>query len=46
MTFQDQIIITSNGKTRRKGWTIREKIGIAIVNPRGIAMGKKSVIIG
>lgn len=29
-----------------KPFTISEKIGIAIVNPRGVAQGRKSVIIG
>jgi len=28
------------------GWTVKEVIGMAIVNPSGVANGKKSVIIG
>jgi len=28
------------------GCRVREKIGVAVVNPRGVARGKKSVIIG
>lgn len=28
------------------GFTVTEKIGIAIVNPRGVLAGRKSTIIG
>jgi len=44
--------ITANGKIVRKGsriilgWTVKEFIGVAVVNPRGVARGKKSVIVG
>jgi hypothetical protein len=44
--------INSNGKagkrfeTLKVSWTIEEVIGQAIINPRGIAAGKKSVIVG
>lgn len=45
----DHIIITSKGKiTKRRrgiGWTVKETIGIAIVNPRGVLRGSKSTII-
>lgn len=46
------LVITSDGKLRIKkstgkiGFTVKETIGIAIVNPRGVAKGKKSIIIG
>jgi hypothetical protein len=45
-------VINSKGKfeeskkERILGWTIVEKIGIAVINTRGIAKGSKSVIIG
>ena len=53
----DQIIITSSGKVievgpvgqpRRLilGWTIKETIGVAVVNTRGVSQGRKSVVIG
>lgn len=50
----DAITITSRGelgeKTRPRnlklGWSVYETIGVAIVNPRGCAAGKKSVIVG
>lgn len=45
--------ITPYGKLRNKwkpgqplGWTVKETIGVAIVNPRALAMAKKSVIVG
>lgn len=45
----DFIIITSRGKiTRRRlriGWTVKETIGMAIVNPRGVKKASKSTII-
>lgn len=50
--FDDEIVITSNNETlidkpsRLIGWTIRETIGLAIVNPRGIAKANKTTIIG
>lgn len=28
------------------GWAVSEVIGVAIVNPRGVAAGRKSVIVG
>src|SRR6202041_2567996 len=43
ITFQDKIVITSRGITRRKqnglnlGWTVKEVVGIGIVNPRGVS---------
>jgi hypothetical protein len=41
----NQVIITSGGKIKRKE-SVYETIGIAIINPRGIAAAKKSIIIG
>ncbi len=44
--------ITANGKIARTGsrpilgWAVKEVIGVAIINPRGIAAGKKSTIVG
>lgn len=28
------------------GWVVTEEIGIAIVNPRGVSLGRKSTVIG
>lgn len=41
--------INKYGRIQEKGtlgFCVRERIGVAIVNPRGVARGKKSVIIG
>jgi hypothetical protein len=41
--------IGSHGRIYQKGkigWTVKEKIGIAIVNPRGVAAGRKNTIVG
>lgn len=50
LKLHNQVIITSKGKTRRKtkglGWTVKEVIGISVVNIRGVKAGSKSVIIG
>lgn len=43
LAFQDQIIITSSGKTRRKlrhlnlGWTVEEVIGISYINSSAVS---------
>jgi hypothetical protein len=48
----ERMRINSNGKTYRSagrlklGWTIKETIGQAVVNTRGVAAGKKSIIVG
>jgi hypothetical protein len=47
----DHLKINSSGKARNKitqpfGWTVWEKIGVAVINPRGIAKGSKSIIVG
>ena len=44
-------VILPNTKIRDQkkgtlGWAISEKIGIAIVNPRCVAAGKKSTVVG
>ncbi len=47
-----RLVITSDGKLRVKrntgkiGFTVKETIGIAVINTRGISKGNKSVIIG
>lgn len=41
--------ISSRGRVYQKGkigWTIKEEIGIAIINMRGIAAGRKDTIVG
>lgn len=51
ITVHDHLIITSKGKLERAGrrlklgWTVKETIGMAIVNPRGVARGSKSTIV-
>jgi len=50
----DRIIITSKGQIEELprikpfilGWTVRESIGMAVVNARGVSKARKSVIIG
>lgn len=52
--FHDNIIITSKGKIGLRGkvkpltlgWTVRETIGVAVVNTRAIKHLSKSIIIG
>lgn len=50
--FDEHIIITSKNKTLRAnpnfvlGWTVKESIGVAVVNTRGVSKGRKSVVIG
>lgn len=45
----DHLVITSKKKLRkgrfRIGFKVSEKIGIAIVNPRGVKSGSKSTLI-
>ncbi len=47
----DQITISSNNKTGKNrggklilGWTVKETIGIGVVNTKGVASGRKSVV--
>lgn len=50
----DRIIITSKGKIEelpsfipfRLGWTVKETIGIAVVNTSGVSAARKSIIVG
>lgn len=37
--------INARGKLKEK-FRVRERIGVAIINPRGVARGKKSTIVG
>lgn len=40
------VIPADEPKQLKLGWVVSEEIGIAIVNPRGVAAGRKSVVIG
>jgi hypothetical protein len=50
----DQVIVTSRNAVGPKdkvgklvlGWVVTETIGIAVVNSRGVAAGRKSTIVG
>lgn len=51
----EQVIVTSKGSVRTNpsrprplvlGWKVREIIGVAVVNTRGVSAGRKSVIVG
>ena len=48
----DHLRINSEGKARKGNkritwtWTVREVIGEAVINSRGITKGNKSIIIG
>lgn len=49
--LHDYVIIDSSDEIGQvpdpvSGWVITEKIGIAIINPRGISAVRKSVVIG
>jgi hypothetical protein len=48
--IHDQIIITRRNtvglKILKIGFTISEQVGLAIINPRAVTHGSKSVIIG
>lgn len=41
-----EVLPADEPKQLRLGWVVSEIIGIAIVNPRGCAAGRKSVVIG
>lgn len=41
-----EVLPADEVKQIKLGWVVYEEIGIAIVNPRGVAAGKKSVTIG
>lgn len=42
---RDNIVINKDGKLKL-GWTVKETIGIAVVNARGCRQGHKSIIVG
>jgi len=55
INVNDHIVITSKrvmtdkplrGARLKLGWTVKEEIGVAVVNPRGVSAGRKSVLIG
>ena len=41
-----EVLPADEPKQLKLGWVVSEIIGIAIVNPRGVALGRKSVVIG
>lgn len=41
-----EVLPADEPKQLKLGWVVSEEIGIAIVNPRGVAKGNKSVLIG
>jgi hypothetical protein len=41
-----EVLPADEPKQLKLGWVISEIIGLAIVNPRGVACGRKSVVIG
>lgn len=48
--MRNALIINCRGRMSKRsrflGWTVSEKIGIGIINPRGIKAGSKSTIVG
>ena len=41
-----EVLPADEPKQLKLGWVVSEQIGIAIVNPRGVAKGNKSIVIG
>lgn len=41
-----EVLPADEPKQLKLGWIVREKIGVAVVNPRGCSKGRKSVVIG
>jgi len=41
-----EVLPADEPKQLKLGWVVSEIIGIAIVNPRGVAAGRKSVVVG
>ena len=41
-----EVLPADEPKQLKLGWVVSEIIGLAIVNPRGVAAGRKSVVIG
>lgn len=54
LSIHDRLVINSKGQIEELpsfrplilGWTVKETIGIAVVNTRGVSAGRKSVIVG
>lgn len=47
--IHDQVVITDSDEILKKGpigFRVFERIGVAVINPRGVTAGKKSVIVG
>lgn len=47
--IHDQVVITDNDEVFKKGplgFKVFERIGVAVINPRGVTAGRKSVIVG
>jgi hypothetical protein len=41
-----EVLPADEPKQLKLGWVVNEIIGIGIVNPRGVAVGRKSVAVG
>lgn len=41
-----EVLPADEPKQLKLGWVVSEEIGIGIVNPRGVALGRKSVQVG
>ena len=41
-----EVLPADEPKTLKLGWVVNEIIGIGVVNPRGVAVGRKSVAVG
>jgi len=41
-----EVLPADEPKQLKLGWVVSEEIGIGIVNPRGVAMGAKSTVVG
>ena len=41
-----EVLPADETKRLKLGWRVREIIGVSVVNPRGVARGRKSVVIG
>lgn len=41
-----EVLPADEPKQLKLGWVVNEIIGIGIVNPRGVAVGRKSVVVG
>lgn len=54
LSIHDRIVITSKGKIEELpvirpftlGWSVKETIGIAVVNTRAVASARKSIVTG